>query len=64
MRFAVTEELDYKKVMDNLLYCAKQHSGCGLCPMSETGCYATKLKTDAAKTIDELMKSVHDWQSI
>ena len=48
--------LDYIKIKERLLFCAREQSGCGLCPMVDKGCYATKLKTEAAAAIEELLK--------
>ena len=48
--------LDYEKIKERLLFCTREQSGCGLCPMVDKGCYATKLKTEAAAAIEELLK--------
>ena len=43
------------KLANLLTYCAFETSGCGLCPHSDEGCSATRIKLTAADRIRKLL---------
>ena len=50
------EKAFYTNLIDDLVHCAFETSGCGLCPHSDIGCSATRLKLRAANTIRRLLQ--------